>query len=159
MAYQQVKDIVGILKAKHRQIRDALESPRSRTKSAKVALLLEGLRKDEQELQLMLGDAQKNGERQVLETWLQYVPDEELQATVKKIQFTEHMTIEQVIEEKMKFDLAMLEFLDHNIRETSIPKVEEFFTSLREYVRSRAAKHAWATREDHSDSELPQVEL
>ncbi|MAT14582.1 MAG: hypothetical protein CMJ46_04850 [Planctomyces sp.] len=159
MAYETVRNIVELIRDKHRQMRDALEAPRARAKSPKVAVTLEYLQKDEQELQLMLGNAQSTGEKEVLDTWLQYIPDEELQATVAQTEFTPDMSVEDIIEEKMKFDQAMIEFLDHNIRETSIPRVEEFFKSLRDHVQSRAAQHAWATREEQAGSDLPQFEL
>ncbi|MEZ6046175.1 MAG: hypothetical protein R3C11_11520 [Planctomycetaceae bacterium] len=92
-----------------------------------------------------------------MNTWLQYIPDEELEQSVRDIEFTEDMTVEEILEQKLVFDQALIDFLEHNIRSTSTPHVADFFQTLRNYVVSQTAQTVWSTREERADSELPQV--
>src|SRR5690606_41115132 len=62
MTYQQVRDVVKLLRQSHQQLRDALEQPRSRSADSRTRLMLEGLRSEEQQLQIALARYDAEGQ-------------------------------------------------------------------------------------------------
>jgi hypothetical protein len=147
MNYQQVRDVVKLLRRSHQQLRDALEEPRCRSGDAWTRQMLEALRREEQELQIVLARYGAEGEDSVLNTWLQYVPDDELRSVQTAIEFTPDMSAEDVVVRKLAYDQALLDLLRQLCEETSVPRVQEFFCSLRDNVESRTARQVWSVRE------------
>jgi hypothetical protein len=145
--YQQVRDVVKLLRRSHQQLRDALEEPRSRSDDSRTRLMLEALRREEQQLQIALARYDGQGQEALLNTWLQYVPDEELRQVQEAIEFTPDMTAEEVVMRKVEYDQALLELLHQLCEETSVPRVQEFFCDLRNNVESRTAAQVWSVRE------------
>ena len=147
MNYQQVRDVVKLLRHSHQQLRDALEEPRSRSADTWTQQMLEALRQEEQELQLVLARYGAEGEESVLNTWLQYVSDDALRSVQTAIEFAPEMTAEDVVVRKLEYDQTLLDLLHHLCEETSVPRVQEFFCSLRDNVESRTARQVWSVRE------------
>ena len=53
--YLQVRDVIERIRGAHQRLRDALEEPRPYTTDSRARLILEFLRREEQELQISLG--------------------------------------------------------------------------------------------------------
>lgn len=155
MNYQQVRDVVKILRQSHQQLRDALEEPRSRSDNGWTRRMLEALRDEEQDLQITLARYGSDGDHAVLNTWLQYVPDEALSRVQSAIEFTPQMTAEDVVVRKLAYDQALLDLLRHLCEETSVPSVQEFFCSLRDNVESRTSRQVWSVREFQEGPQPP----
>lgn len=156
MTYQQVRDVVARIRAAHQQLRDALEQPRTRAKDARTRQMLENLRQEEQQLQIALAQSRSHEADDLLNTWLQYVPDEELVRTIAEIEFTPEMSAEDVVARKLHFDQALIDLLRQLSQETAVPRVQEFFGSLLEQAESRASQQSWSLREFQGDAEPPQ---
>lgn len=155
MTYQQVRDVVKLLRQSHQQLRDALEEPRARSGDSRTRLMLEALRREEQELQIALARYDAEGQESLLNTWLQYVPDEELRQVQEAIEFTPDMGAEDVVLHKLAYDQALLELLRQLCDETSVPRVQEFFCGLRDNVESRIAAEVWSVREFQNGGDPP----
>jgi hypothetical protein len=148
MNYQQVRDVVGVIRKAHQQLRDALEEPRCRSNDDRAQKLLAALRQGEQQLQMALARFGANGNDGLLDTWLQYVPEEDLHRVLSHIEFTPRMSADDIVVRKLEFDQALIAFLRQLRDQTSIPRVEEFFGVLVQYAESQAADEAWSIRRE-----------
>lgn len=155
MTYQQVRDIVARIRRCHQQLRDALDTPGNRAKDSRTQLILDSLRREEQELQLLLGRYGAQGEESLLNTWLQYVPDDDLAQIVASIEFGPELTAEEVVIRKLEFDNALIDLLETLSEETSAPRIREFFRSLVENAESRRSRQVWRIREYQGNGDPP----
>lgn len=157
MTYQQVRDVVKLLRQSHQKLRDAIEKPRSRSEDSRTRLMLEALRREEQQLQIALAKYEDDtqGRESLLDTWLQFVPDEELRQVQETIEFSPDMSAEDVVLRKLAYDQALLGLLRQLCEETSVPRVQEFFCALRDNVESRIAGEVWSVREFQDGGEPP----
>lgn len=155
MTYQQVRDVVARIRTTHQQLRDALEGTEAETSDPRAQLMEKWLSQEEEQLQLTLAQYGVEGEKELLDTWLQYVPDEEVLDKLKSLEFRPNLPAEDLVARKMEFDQAMMAFLKQLADETSVPRVEEFFRTLLENAESRAASQAWSMREFQGDAEPP----
>lgn len=155
MTYQQVRDIVKRLRESHQQLRIALERPRSRTDDARTRLMLEELRREELDLQIILTRYEEESSEALLDTWLQYVPDQEVIDALNTMKFSPEMSADEVVAQKVKFDEAMLDLLKQLREQTAAPRIQSFFNTLFEYLKSRVSQSVWAIREFQADSEPP----
>lgn len=153
--YQQVRDVVARIRRAHQQLRDALEQPRPRAKDSRTRAVLEKLWREEQQLQATLAKYLGNGADPPLDTWLQYVPDEEMLRTLDAIEFTPDMSAEQVVATKQEFDRALMALLRQLADETAVPQVQEFFSSLLGEMETRTSQESWDLREFQGDEEPP----
>lgn len=153
--YLTVRDVVSRIRKAHQLMRDALERPRSVTTDERTRLILESLRKSEQGLQLTLARFENDGEEELLETWLQYVPNAELFESLDRIEFTPDLPADEVVSRKLSFDQSLLSLLRQLADETSVPRVQEFFHTILKNVESRVARQAWSVSEYQADAEPP----
>lgn len=147
MTYQQVRDVVETIRGAHQQMRDALEAPRTRTQDRRTETLLAALRQEEQQLQLALARFGTDGSSGILDTWLQYVPDEELRQELDDVDFSPEMTAEDIVGRKLQFDQALIALLGQLTEETAVPRVQELFQALLDHARSQASDEAWGIRD------------
>jgi hypothetical protein len=153
--YQQVRDVVARIRRAHQQLRDALEEPRPRAQDSRTRGVLERLRREEQELQIALAKHLGDGSDPPLDTWLQYVPDEEVLQTLDSIEFTPDMSADEVVAVKQRFDRALIALLRQLAEETAVPHVQEFFGSLLEEIETRVSHDSWSLREFQGDETPP----
>lgn len=147
MAYQQIKDVIAHIRNCHRMLRDWLEQSRTRTDNAAVARLIEALRQDEHYLQLALTRIGAKDNPSVLETWLQYPPDELLATALQQVRFDKNIPIDEVVVQKQKFDRVMLQAYRQLQLASSAPRFQEFFQHLIDYTETRIKNQSWAVRD------------
>jgi len=155
MSYQQVKDVIQQIRQAHQLLRDILEQPRHRAKDSRTRKLLEALREEEQQLQIILAKYQKQADQSLLNSWLQFTPDEELCRTISSIGFSSDMTVDEVVEHKFEFDQALIRLLRQFAESVSAPRVHEFFADLAEYHESTSTRQGWKVREFQGNSDPP----
>ena len=155
MTYQQVRDVVARIRRCHQRLRDALDTPGNRARDHRTQEMLDALRREEQELQLLLGRYGAQGEESLLDTWLQYVPDDDVSQIASSIEFGPELTPEDVVIRKLEFDNALIDLLETLAEETSAPRVREFFRTMVENARSRRSRRVWSIREFQADGSPP----
>lgn len=153
--FQQVRDVVSHIQAAHKQLRDALEQPRPDARDPRTRVMLEVLGREEQQLQVALAKYLADGSQALLDTWLQYVPDEDLLTTLHSIRFTRDMSPDEAVARKLEFDEALMALLRQLADETAVPQVREFFSSLLSELETVAAHESWSLREFQGTEQPP----
>lgn len=158
MPYQQVKDVISQIRDCHRCLREWLEQSRTDADNAAVAEMMKSLRQEEHQLQIALTRIGADGDQGVLETWLQYPPDESLKQALESARFDEGMPVSEILGRKQEFDRAMLEAFQQMLTVSSASRVTELFEQLIEYSVSRIQNQSWAVRDPELSGDIGQRE-
>ena len=155
MTYQQVRDVIERICYAQRRLRLSLEQPDAWITDERTRLIFHTLEEEEQSLQEALARFGAEGEPKVLDTWIQFVADEQLDNSLDSIEFDPGMSADEVVAEKQKFDQALAELLEQLKNSVTLPRVEELFSSLLQHVETRSSQQAWQIREYQDHSEPP----
>lgn len=147
MPFRQVRDVIRQLRDCHRSLREWLEQSRIRINNAAVAQMTQSLREDEHQLQLALSRIGADSDPAILDTWLQFSPDESLKQALNDVRFDCDMTIDDIVNRKQNFDRAMLNAYRQMQTVSAAPRVQALFDQLIEYSESRIQKQSWAIRD------------
>ncbi|MBI1312297.1 hypothetical protein GC176_13490 [bacterium] len=147
MTFQQVKDIIALIRNGHQHMHECLELPRTGTSDGATSQLMQALCQDERELQIILTRIGADEDAAVLNTWLQYAPTDELTGALNGLWFDADLPIDEVVARKQRFDVAILQLYGQLESSCSVPRVQELFRTLREYTESRMQNQSWAVRD------------
>lgn len=147
MSYQQIRDILDRIRGMHRRLRDELERARPGAKDSRTQYVLEALRHDEQAMNLALAQYQPRDDNSPLETWIQYVPDDETVRLLDEARFTADMGPDEVIALKVEIDRSLVDFYRRLAEQSSAPRVAELFDRLAEQTVQRLTDQVWRVRE------------
>lgn len=148
MAYEQVRDILEAVRHFHRHLRREMEEAYPNTEDPRSQFLLRSIRRSEQEMDLALGKYRKEGDETVLDTWIQYIPSEEVQRVLFEKKLPDHSSPEDVLEWKQEFDASLADFYRNLARQVSAARAQELFESLAATTDQRVTDQAWQARED-----------
>lgn len=99
--------------------------------------LLEYAQRQEEFIELNLARYEGQGEEGVLETWLQFTPEESLRETFENTRLDPEMSMEDVIQCVMKWDQTLLDLYRQFAGATSAGRVQELFASLAEMEETK----------------------
>lgn len=147
MAYRKVEDILGLVESFHKRMRFALERVEAESHSEMVEWLSQQLRTHELHWQAALSGYEKRVAEGVLDTWLQYIPDEDVRAELDSIQVRRDMTLDELTDVNVRFRQALIQLYESLASGSSAPRVQELFQQLLEYEKSVIAEQSQKTRE------------
>ena len=148
MAYHQIKDILEAIRKFHRKIRREAEEAYPDTEDPRSRFLLRSFRRSEQEMDVALGQYEKDGAAPVLETWIQYDSSEDIDHVLRSGKLPPHSSPEDVLDWKLKFDASLAEHYRHLAREVNAPRAQELFESLATMTEQQLADQSWQAREE-----------
>ena len=127
MSYEQVRTIVKQLADKHRQASDACHEIDLGGPTSRYDLLLEHFEAWQADVhtQMQVDDANERAE--VLETWIQYIPMEPVDAALDRLRKAEG---EAKLEPLLDFHRATTDLLDTLAEQVNSEKVKAFLQNL-----------------------------
>ncbi|GEM_PF-799113 len=146
MNYKQVRDILDGVRDCHRRFRDALADALQHMKAEDADEIVDAMRQREQRWQLTLAEYEKDGADSVLDTWVQFVPDEAIKQQLDAIHITSEITIDEIAEMAMNFHNALIGLYTVLAGEVTAPRVQQLFSSLLELEQTVAAEQTWSLR-------------
>lgn len=146
MTYQQVGDILNVIRDYHRRFRNALENVEVSAGFELTESLARFLQIHEVHWQKALKEYGDEGEEAVLNSYIQYVPDEGVQEALEDIRITSDMSTDDVRQLVMQFHSALIDLYGTLTDQVTAPRVKEFFTRLHELENSVTTEQAWAGR-------------
>jgi hypothetical protein len=149
MAYQQVREILNSVRQFHRRLRREVEGAYPETDDPRARFLLRSIRRGEKELDLALAKYGKEGERCVLETWIQYVPADEVEMVLLSGQLPPHSSPEDILKWKLEFDATLADFYRQLADQVSAPRAKELLESQAALIEQRLADQTWQAREEY----------
>ncbi|MEQ8855889.1 MULTISPECIES: hypothetical protein [Gimesia] len=147
MAYRKVEDILGLVESFHKRMRQALERVEVESRSESVEWLSKELRAHELHWQAALNGYGKRVAEGVLDTWLQYIPDEDVREQLDSIRVQRDMTLDELNDMNIRFRQALIQLYESLANGSSAPRVKELFEQLLEYEKSVIADQSQKSRE------------
>lgn len=92
--------------------------------------LVEYMARHEQQLNAGLKAYEDDTAERILDTWLQFVPDENLEAVFADLDLRPDLSVDEVVERAMTFDRALIELYRALAETTEVPEIRDLFTSL-----------------------------
>lgn len=146
MTYQQVRDILKMIGDFHQRFHAALADAEVATEFELTESLAQQLQDHEIRWQTALRDSGSKDQPNILNSYIQYVPDDAVQHALNSIQITPDMTTSDLRQLVIQFHSALTELYATLKDEVAAPRVKEFFTRLHELEASVTTGHAWAGR-------------
>jgi hypothetical protein len=144
--FQQVRDILNVIREYHQRFRTALEDVECTADSDLTVALAQQLQLHEQRWRNALKKYGDAGEEAVLNSYIQYVPDDGVREMLVSIQVTPEMSMGDFRQLVIRFHSALTELYGTLRDEVDAPHVKELFTSLHDMEQSLTAEQAWAGR-------------
>ncbi|MFG0297158.1 MAG: hypothetical protein ACF8PG_14725 [Maioricimonas sp. JB045] len=151
MAYQQVREIFSRVRKFHRQFRNALLGTETREHSQEVEALLNRGREEERLIEACLSRYSDEAEPNILDTWIQYVPDEDVIRTIRETEVRPGMTLTEIIEKKIEFDDALVSLYARLAEQVNGERLQDAFRSLHDLMVRRREQDAWKLIDSHRD--------
>lgn len=147
MPFRKVEDILKLVESFHKSMRYALEQVEEESHSESVAWLSQQLRAHELHWQAALSGYEKRVVEGVLDTWLQYIPDEEVREELHAINVRRDMSLDELTDVNVRFRQALIRLYESLASGSSAPRVQELFEQLLEYEKAVVAEQSQMTRE------------
>jgi hypothetical protein len=144
MAYKQVRELLDRVKRYHRQLEDLYEWLEDESADPRARLLLNYLREHEQNFKNVLAQYGREEHRGVLDTWIQYDPEEDLRRALEEAELRTGMPLEELLAQAHRFSQAVVSFYREARDQTNAPRVQELFDSLLAMEEGKAAREAWS---------------
>ncbi|QDU38598.1 hypothetical protein Mal4_29270 [Maioricimonas rarisocia] len=149
MAYHQVRDIFEQVRKFHREFRNALLESEPHQHDLDVEALIELARDEERADEACLARYSSDAEPNILDTWIQYVPDEGVVRTIQEAEVSPGMDLNEIIEKKIEFDDALVQLYAQLGDQVSGPRLQEAFRSLHDLTVRRREQDAWKLLDTH----------
>lgn len=128
--YKTVAEVVDFLETYHQQLQDYFLEYRDTVNSERLKMLLDYIRRHENNIQYVLETIREKDRDIILKTWIQFVPFTE--TVLPEEQLTDpKRDIDSIIQQVFELDDNLIRFYDKMIHQTGIPgPVKEFFQHL-----------------------------
>jgi len=150
MAYHKVQDILELVESFHKQMRHALDQVSQEADSDGVEWLSKELRQHELHWQAALAGYEKQVAEGVLDTWLQYFPDEEVRHQIDSIEIKRDMNLDELTDLNSRFRQALIDLYESLSEASSAPRVHDLFQQLLEHEQAVVSQQS----RKQQDSEL-----
>lgn len=148
MAYRQVRDILKDIEGFHRTLARFYREWESRSRDERAQALLAHVRRHEEFFKQSLARYEPRAAQGILDTWIQYPPDEQLNGALAEIEFHPDMCVDDVAEVVLRMDAALLEAYRQLADSTAAPSVSELFETLLELEETKNRSDAWSARDE-----------
>jgi hypothetical protein len=135
--YAPVREVVEYLQSVHAGLRDHCRRLAADTSDEKPKMLLETLGRHEEDLHRTLVSTAREQSQEILETWIQYLPNEPIDDELKSLSKIPAGGWEEASESVLNTHNYIIDFCQRIVRQLSAPQVEEFFLSLANVERKK----------------------
>ncbi|HBA35547.1 MAG TPA: hypothetical protein DCZ12_15590 [Gammaproteobacteria bacterium] len=128
--FQQVKDVIHYTSQLHEKLAAYYQCLSDQSDQQRMKMLLNYLSRHEKHLSDVFERYSSDVETSVRETWLQFVPSEKLVEALECGPIDTDMSVDDVIEQVIAYDDALIDLYNEVINETSAPDVKEVFQNV-----------------------------
>jgi rubrerythrin len=142
MPSKQIRDILDYVRKFHCCLHDFYEACGEETEDERVKALLDYMGRHEGNFNKALARYEETAAQGVLDTWLQFAPDETLNQAFKKVELTPGMSPDEVIQVALDLDKTLLTLYEELAQSTSAPHVKELFMNLLQMEEGKDHQYA-----------------
>ncbi|MBW3543828.1 MAG: hypothetical protein KY476_26565 [Planctomycetes bacterium] len=151
MAYKQVREILDDVQSWHQQLADVYDELAREASNDRVRLLLNGLRRHEEEFQAAVARYQADAADDVDETWIQYNPEPDWEEAVREAGLESGLPHEELVARLQQLDQNLTAIYRQLAAATAVPPVAELFESLAQMEERKEQWRSQATNELEQD--------
>lgn len=151
MSFQQIRDILKKMARYHDELHEFVAAAIEANGTAieddgRREWLMKYVEVQTRAVSDALAQPPSAGNRIILETWLQYVPDEEIQRCLRKMKSTTNPDWEELLEHVEGFDLALRNFCSTLADQTSVSGIREMFEMIGSQSQHYLEQSVWGMR-------------
>lgn len=136
-SYQQIKDIIQILRRVHDEMNKICKTASATQGETRLGLLLEALAERQQHMVVFFDTSQFGADEKILETWVQFVPSEQVERHLQTMQATE-TTPEDIPNQVLQVQQDIAELIPVIEEESESEEVGEFVQTLADREHAEA---------------------
>lgn len=148
MAYRQVRDILKDIRDCHRTLADFYEDWEHHAQDQRAQAVLRHVGNHEEFFTEALARYEPRAAEGILDTWIQYPPDETLKDAFEEVELTPETSVDDVVEVVLRMDRALIDAYRQLADSTAAPRVTELFESLLELEETKNRNDAWSARDE-----------
>ena len=149
-SYEQLKTILDRVQGFHRRFRKGLADSNSLEDSPGRKHVLNWLQETEEREIELLNRVQSEQNTELLDTWIQYVPDSDCIQKLEDLELRPGMSLDEVHESTMRFYQSLSAFYTQLAQQVTAESANEFLSQLVECYESILRTQAWMMRDSHT---------
>lgn len=147
MSYQRVCDILSRVHTFHEELRAYYEGLAADSRDERFELLLQEMKGQENNFARCLERYTPEATQGILETWLQFVPDDSVRAALAENDLEPDMSPNEVVRRALEVNRELKELHRQLADQTSAPRVQELFRDLLVLEDGKDARVSWSMSE------------
>ncbi len=128
--FEQVRDVIEYGKFLHQEMKALAERIEDQEQSKRLKLLLDYLKRHEDELSRSLDKFKEETQAHVLNLWLPYPPSSEIEKKLRNLEIHPNMSLEEIAELVFEFEDALIELYKQALSEIDDEHVQEVLQNL-----------------------------
>ncbi|BCX89826.1 hypothetical protein MIN45_P2199 [Methylomarinovum tepidoasis] len=128
--FEQVRDVLEYGKFLHEEMKALAERIEDQEQSKRLKLLLDYLKRHEDELARSLAKFEEETQAHILNLWLPYPPTPELEKKLRNLKIHPHMSVEEIAKLVFDFEDALIELYKQALSEIDDVHVQEVLQNL-----------------------------
>ena len=130
MRAHQVRDILKSIREVHQQLAARYRELDAESSDERIKLLLEDMERREDAYDACIREYESSESTAILETWLQFVPDEAVRISHIKEQLAKPCSLSELVNETLQLNSRLCDAYLTLAKEAPIPELQELFADL-----------------------------
>jgi hypothetical protein len=135
--FKKVRDILKNLQSVHNQINDYYNHLSNTVEKEKVKILVDHINQNKLTFKNVLKKYEHEGKQLLLDTWIQYTPEESLKQELDELELKSEMSIDEVIQIAVDFDDWLENYYQYMAETVTSTNLKAFFSNLMESVHKK----------------------
>jgi len=127
---KQVREFVDFGKHLHGKVKELYQELNEHAELERVKMLLEFLSRHEEHMEESLARFEKDSRRGILEAWLEYSPELDVEAVMRRFPVAEKPSSDEVFQFAMDFDDTLVKLYKEVANKVNDSKTQEVFKNL-----------------------------
>ena len=128
--FKKVRDILEYLQKVHEDVSDYYGRLANKEDKEKVQIFLDYLREHNDNLKEIISRYEEEGDNSLLDTWIQYSPQNTIRLEMEIIDFNPKMTIDEILEKALILDNWLENYYDYIAENAPSTKLKDVFYNL-----------------------------
>jgi len=142
MEFERTRDVLDHVRAFHERVSSFYENLADEANQQRTRMILDYMSRHEKHLQESIGRYEEDAAKEILDTWFQYSPEEDLLVRLTDIEVTHDMSVDDVVGIAMRLDDSLIELYGELEESALSENVKDLFSNLLELEKQEEHKIA-----------------
>ena len=137
MMFKRVRDILKILEDEHNQINLYYEHLSKKLKEKRLKLILDHVIQNKNNFKNIIEKYEREGQKSLLDTWIQFFPEQSLKLEMDEIELRPDMSIDEVMKVVIDFDGRLENYFRYLSETTKSSYLKIVFGNFSDIIRKQ----------------------